>query len=71
MTFLCEQTGGKDIELSPTSINYFWIFDNLNPEKIEAISCEALRKIAIKGRAQHRSTGSQARIKNSGHSQPL
>jgi CRP/FNR family transcriptional regulator len=48
---VCEQIAGNDIELSPTCIGHLWIFENLNPEEIEAISREALRKKSVKGQA--------------------
>lgn len=51
MACLCEQIAGKDIELSPTCIGHLWIFENLNPEEIEALSREALRKKSVKGEA--------------------
>ena len=49
MTCLCEQIAGEDIELSPTCIGHLWIFQNLDPEEIEALSREALRKKSVKG----------------------
>ena len=49
MTCLCEQIADKDIELSPTCIGHLWIFENLKPEEIEALSHEALRKKSVKG----------------------
>jgi CRP/FNR family transcriptional regulator len=51
MTCLCEQIAGKDIELSPTCIGHLWIFENLAPEEVEALSSEALRKKSVKGQA--------------------
>ena len=51
MACLCEQIAGKDIELSPTCIGHLWIFENLAPEEIEALSREALRKRSVKGEA--------------------
>jgi hypothetical protein len=44
MTCLCEKIAGKDIDLSPTCIGHLWIFQNLDPEELEALSREALRK---------------------------
>ncbi len=51
MACLCEQIAGKDIELSPTCIGHLWIFENLAPEEIEALSRDTLRKKAVKGEA--------------------
>lgn len=51
MACLCEQIAGKDIELSPTCIGHLWIFQNLKPEELEALSHDALRKKSIKGQA--------------------
>lgn len=51
MACLCEQIAGKDIDLSPTCIGHLWIFQNLDPEEIEALSREALRKKSAKGRS--------------------
>jgi CRP/FNR family cyclic AMP-dependent transcriptional regulator len=51
MACLCEQIAGKDIELSPTCIGHLWIFENLAPEEVEALSSEALRKKSVKGQA--------------------
>jgi CRP-like cAMP-binding protein len=49
MACLCEQIAGEDIELSPTCIGHLWIFQNLDPKEIEALSREALRKKSVKG----------------------
>ena len=49
MTCLCKQMAEKDIELSPTCIGSLWVFQNLAPEEIEALSRKALRKKMIKG----------------------
>jgi CRP/FNR family transcriptional regulator len=51
MACLCEKIAGKDIELSPTCIGHLWIFQNLDPEEIKALSGEALRNKLIKGQA--------------------
>lgn len=51
MACLCEQIAGKDIELSPTCIGHLWIFENLAPEEVKALSGEALRKKSRKGQA--------------------
>lgn len=51
MACLCEQIAGKDIELSPTCIGHLWIFENLDPEEVKALSSEALRKKSVKGQA--------------------
>jgi CRP/FNR family transcriptional regulator len=49
MACLCEQIAGDSIELSPTCIGHLWIFQNLDPEEVEALSHEALRKKSNKG----------------------
>lgn len=51
MTCLCEQIAGDDIELSPICIGNHWIFKNLDPADIKALSQEALRKKSIKGQS--------------------
>ena len=51
MACLCEQIAGKDIDLSSTCIGHLWIFQNLKPEELEALSHDALRKKSIKGQA--------------------
>ena len=51
MTCLCEQIAGKEIDLSPTCIGNLWIFQNLEPEEVEALSREALRKKSATGQA--------------------
>lgn len=49
MACLCEQVAGKDIDLSPTCIGHLWVFQNLAPGEIEALSREALRKRLVRG----------------------
>jgi CRP/FNR family transcriptional regulator len=49
MACLCEQIAGEDAELSPTCIGHLWIFQNLDPEEVEALSREALRKKSVTG----------------------
>jgi CRP/FNR family transcriptional regulator len=49
MACLCEQIAGEDVELSPTCIGHLWIFQNLDPEEVEALSREALRKNSVTG----------------------
>jgi len=51
MACLCEQIAGKEIELSPTCIGHLWIFENLAPEEVKALSSAALRKKMVKGQA--------------------
>ena len=51
MACLCEKIAGKDIELSPTCIGHLWIFENLDPEEVKALSGEALRNKLIKGQS--------------------
>lgn len=49
MTCLCQQIAGKEIDLSPTCIGHLWIFQNLEPAEVEALSREALRKKSAAG----------------------
>jgi len=49
MACLCEQIAGDNIELSPTCIGQLWIFQNLDPEEVVALSHEAQRKKSNKG----------------------
>ncbi|MCG8636435.1 MAG: Crp/Fnr family transcriptional regulator [Desulfobacterales bacterium] len=49
MTCLCEELAGGDIELAPICIGNHWIFENLEPADIKALSHEALRKKSAKG----------------------
>ena len=49
MSCLCEQIAGGDIDLSPTCIGHLWIFKNLKPEELEALSTNALRRRASRG----------------------
>ena len=51
MACLCEKIAGKDIDLSPTCIGNLWIFQNLEPAEVEALSREALRKKSATGQA--------------------
>lgn len=51
MTCLCQQLAGDDIELSPVCIGNHWIFKNLKPEEIKALSHEAMRKKLTKGQS--------------------
>lgn len=49
MACLCKQIAGDDIELSPTCIGNLWIFENLAPDDVQALSKKALRKKMKKG----------------------
>jgi CRP/FNR family cyclic AMP-dependent transcriptional regulator len=51
MACLCEQIAGKDMELSPICIGNLWIFENLDPDEIRALSREAGRIKSVKGQA--------------------
>jgi CRP/FNR family transcriptional regulator, cyclic AMP receptor protein len=51
MTCRCEKIAGKNIDLAPTCIGHLWIFQNLAPPEVEALSNEALRKKSVKGEA--------------------
>lgn len=49
MACLCQEIAGDDIELSPTCIGNLWIFENLAPEDVQALSKKAMRKKMTKG----------------------
>ena len=49
MTCLCEQMAGGDIQLAPVCIGNHWIFENLDPEDVQALSHEAMRKKLARG----------------------
>ena len=51
MGCVCEEMAGKDVVLSPTCIGHLWIFENLVPEELDALSKAALRKKYERGRA--------------------
>lgn len=51
MSCLCQEAAGKDIELSPTCIGHLWVFKNLEPAEVEALSREAIRKKSASGQA--------------------
>jgi len=51
MACLCEQIAGGDIDLSPVCIGNLWIFENLDPVEIKALSHDALRKKLTKGQS--------------------
>lgn len=49
MTCLCEQIAGDSVELAPVCIGSHWIFNNLDPEDVKALSHEVMRKKSVKG----------------------
>ena len=49
MSCLCEQIAGDNIELAPICIGNHWIFKNLDPNDVNALSHDALRKKSSKG----------------------
>ncbi len=51
MACLCKKIAGDDIELSPICIGNHWIFKNLDPVEIKALSHDALRKKLVKGQS--------------------
>lgn len=51
MACRCQKIAGDEIELSPICIGNHWIFKNLDPVEIKALSHEALRKKLIKGQS--------------------
>jgi len=44
MGCLCEQLTGKEVALSPVCIGNLWIFENLQPEELSALTENAFRK---------------------------
>jgi CRP/FNR family transcriptional regulator len=54
MACLCEKIAGNDIDLSSTCIGHLWIFQNLDPAEIIALSRDALRKKSTTGQALFR-----------------
>ena len=51
MGCVCEELVGKDLALSPTCIGHLWVFQNLLPEEMDALSKGALRKKYERGQA--------------------
>jgi CRP/FNR family transcriptional regulator len=51
MGCVCEELVGKDLALSPTCIGHLWVFQNLLPEELDALSKGALRKKYERGQA--------------------
>jgi CRP/FNR family cyclic AMP-dependent transcriptional regulator len=51
MSCPCQEIAGDDIELSPTCIGHLWVFRNLGPVEIEALSRQAMRKKSTPGQA--------------------
>ncbi len=49
MTCLCAQIAGKGVDLSPACLGHLWIFNNLKPNELEALSKDALRTKSVKG----------------------
>lgn len=49
MGCLCQEIGGKDIELSPICLGQLWMFDNLAPSEVAALTRGAERKKMVKG----------------------
>jgi CRP/FNR family transcriptional regulator len=49
MTCLCEQIAGEEIALAENCIGHLWVFQNLAPPEIEALSREAVRKKSVAG----------------------
>jgi len=45
----CEQEAGRNLPLSPTCVGHLWVFENLQPEELAALTEAALRKLYKKG----------------------
>ena len=51
MSCLCQQIAGREMELSPICIGQLWIFQNLDPAEVGALSRQAIRKKMVRGQA--------------------
>jgi len=51
MACLCEQIAGTDIDLAPVCIGNLWIFKDLDPSEVEALSREAMRRRSVRGQS--------------------
>ncbi len=51
MSCRCVEIAGDEIPLSPTCIGHLWIFKNLAPEELQALTHEASRRKVSKGEA--------------------
>jgi CRP/FNR family transcriptional regulator len=51
MGCVCEELVGKDAVLSSTCIGHLWMFENLEPQELDALSKAALRKKYERGQA--------------------
>jgi len=49
MSCLCQKIAGKHFELSPICLRQLWMFDNLAPAEVAALTKEAERKKLEKG----------------------
>ena len=49
MSCMCEQIAGDSIELAPVCLGNHWMFQDLEPRDIKALSHEALRRKSVKG----------------------
>ena len=49
MGCLCQKIAGKNIELSSTCLGQLWMFNNLAPSEVEALTKEVQRKKIAKG----------------------
>ncbi len=49
MGCLCEQQAGKNMQVSVTCIGHLWVFENLKPEELGALTRAAWRKVYQRG----------------------
>ncbi len=49
MGCLCEREAGREHPLSPTCIGHLWVFEDLRPEELMALTKTAIRRIYQKG----------------------
>jgi CRP-like cAMP-binding protein len=49
MGCLCDQQAGREHDLAPTCIGHLWVFADLQPEELAALTKAALRKLYRKG----------------------
>jgi len=49
MNCFCAEKAGKGLKISPTCIGHLWVFENLQPEELQAVATSALRKSYNRG----------------------
>lgn len=49
MGCVCDQQAGREHDLAPVCIGHLWVFENLQPEELAALTKAALRRLYKKG----------------------